>query len=269
MRSNTSIWAGSTVLGFIVFAALAAPLISPHDPFAQQLADGLSPTNWEHPFGQDKLGRDIASRVIHGGRISLTVGFAAVFISVLVGTIIGAVAGYAGGLWDEVLMRVTDVFMAFPGILLAIALMSVLEPRVANVVLSLAAFGWVGYARLVRAQVLSLREREYVVAARATGAHPIRVVVKHILANVISPVIVEASFGMAGAIVAEAGLSFLGLGVQPPDPSWGAMLAEGRDFLLIAPHLTLFPGIALALTVMSLNILGDGLRDWLDPAQKR
>jgi len=161
------------------------------------------------------------------------------------------------------------VFMAFPGILLAIALMSVLEPRVANVVLSLAAFGWVGYARLVRAQVLSLREREYVVAARATGAHPIRVVVKHILANVISPVIVEASFGMAGAIVAEAGLSFLGLGVQPPDPSWGAMLAEGRDFLLIAPHLTLFPGIALALTVMSLNILGDGLRDWLDPAQKR
>jgi len=167
------------------------------------------------------------------------------------------------------LMRVTDVFMAFPGILLAIALMSVLEPRVANVVFSLAAFGWVGYARLVRAQVLSLREREYVAAARAAGARPLRVVVQHILLNVISPVIVEASFGMAGAIVAEAGLSFLGLGVQPPDPSWGAMLAEGRDFLLIAPHLTLYPGIALALTVMSLNILGDGLRDWLDPAQNR
>ena len=197
------------------------------------------------------------------------VGFTAVLISVLIGTMVGAVAGYAGGIWDEMLMRVTDVFMAFPGILLAIALMSVLEPRVANVVFSLAAFGWVGYARLVRAQVLSLREREYVAAARAAGARPLRVVVQHILLNVISPVIVEASFGMAGAIVAEAGLSFLGLGVQPPDPSWGAMLAEGRDFLLIAPHLTLYPGIALALTVMSLNILGDGLRDWLDPAQNR
>ncbi|HBK81261.1 MAG TPA: peptide ABC transporter permease [Nitrospinae bacterium] len=269
MRRCASIRAGAAVLGVIIFLAIAAPLLAPQDPFSQRLAEGLATPGWAHPFGQDKLGRDIASRVLHGGRISLMVGFTAVLISVLIGTMVGAVAGYAGGIWDEVLMRVTDVFMAFPGILLAIALMSVLEPRVANVVFSLAAFGWVGYARLVRAQVLSLREREYVAAARAAGARPLRVVVQHILLNVISPVIVEASFGMAGAIVAEAGLSFLGLGVQPPDPSWGAMLAEGRDFLLIAPHLTLYPGIALALTVMSLNILGDGLRDWLDPAQNR
>ncbi|MDP6277559.1 MAG: ABC transporter permease [Nitrospinota bacterium] len=269
MRENASIRAGALVLAIIIVFSAAAPLLAPDDPFSLDLAEGLSPATWDHPFGQDKLGRDIASRVFYGGRISLMVGFAAVFFSVLIGGAVGAVAGYAGGAWDEFLMRVTDVFMAFPGILLAIALMSVLEPRVGNVVLSLSAFGWVGYARLVRVQVLSLREREYVVAARAAGARPLRVVVRHILLNIISPVIVEASFGMAGAIVAEAGLSFLGLGVQPPAPSWGAMLAEGRDFLLIAPHLTLFPGIALALTVMSLNILGDGLRDLLDPAQKR
>ena len=171
--------------------------------------------------------------------------------------------------WDETVMRVTDVFLAFPGILLAIALMSVLEPSVSNVVISLAAFGWVGYARLVRAQVLTLKEREFVYAARAAGASPVRVLFRHLMVNLLSPVIVEASFGIAGAIVAESGLSFLGLGVQPPEPSWGAMLAEGRDFLLVAPHLTLFPGLAIALTVMSLNILGDGLRDLLDPTQKR
>ncbi|MEE9257757.1 MAG: ABC transporter permease [bacterium] len=269
MRRSASIWAGASVLAIIVLVSIAAPLFAPQDPYTLHLPEGLATPHLGSPFGQDKLGRDIASRVFYGGRISLMVGFSAVFISVLIGAAVGAAAGYAGGVWDEATMRVTDVFMAFPGILLAIALMSVLEPRVGNVVFSLAAFGWVGYARLVRAQVLSLREREYVLAARAAGARPARVVVRHILLNVISPVIVEASFGMAGAIVAEAGLSFLGLGIQPPDPSWGAMLAEGRDFLLVAPHLTLFPGIALALTVMSLNILGDGLRDWLDPAQKR
>ncbi len=269
MRGNASIRFGAVIIVIMVIAAVAAPIFAPQDPYTQTLSEGLAPPGADHPFGQDKLGRDIASRVVYGARISLMVGFAAVLVSVLVGLIVGSIAGYAGGLWDEGIMRVTDVFLAFPGILLAIALMSVLEPRVGNVVLSLSAFGWVGYARLVRGQVLTMRERDFVSAAHASGAGPVRIIARHILVNILSPVIVEASFGMAGAIVAEAGLSFLGLGVQAPEPSWGAMLADGRNFLLVAPHLTLFPGIALALTVMSLNILGDGLRDWLDPAQKR
>ncbi len=269
MRRKAALWIGAAVLAALALSAVAAPILSPHDPYAQRLAEGLAPPGGSHPFGQDKLGRDIASRVLHGGRVSFLVGFSAVFVSALVGVMVGAAAGYAGGMWDEAVMRVTDVFLAFPGILLAIALMSVLEPRLSNVAISLAAFGWVGYARLARAQALTLREREFVAAARAAGARPGRVLVRHLLANLLSPIIVEASFGMAGAIVAESGLSFLGLGVQPPEPSWGAMLAEGRDFLLIAPHLTLFPGLAIALAVMSLNILGDGLRDLLDPTQKR
>lgn len=269
MRRNASIRFGAAIIAMMVILAAAAPIFSPQDPYSMALSEGLAPPGRSHPFGQDKLGRDIASRVIYGARISLMVGFAAVLVSVFIGLIVGSIAGYRGGYWDEGIMRVTDVFLAFPGILLAIALMSVLEPRVGNVVISLSAFGWVGYARLVRGQVLSLRERDFVSAAHALGATPTRVITRHILVNIISPVIVEASFGMAGAIVAEAGLSFLGLGIQPPEPSWGSMLADGRNFLLVAPHLTLFPGIALALTVMSLNILGDGLRDWLDPAQKR
>ncbi|MBI3126391.1 MAG: ABC transporter permease [Candidatus Tectomicrobia bacterium] len=269
MRGRLALAFGGTLLALLVLAALAAPWLAPHHPYAQDLAGGLSLPGPEHPFGQDKLGRDILSRVLHGGRVSLLVGFTAVLVSLLVGTAVGGLAGTAGGAWDEGLMRLADVFQAFPGILLAIALMSVLDPRLSNVVVSLAAFGWVGYARLVRAQVISLREREFVTAARAAGAKPRRIFARHLLANLISPVIVEASFGAAGAIVAESGLSFLGLGIQPPEPSWGAMLAEGRDFLLIAPHLTLFPGVAIALTVMSLNILGDGLRDWLDPTGRR
>jgi peptide/nickel transport system permease protein len=269
MRRSISIQVGAAIIGIMVIAAAAAPIFSPQDPYAQTLSEGLAPPGGNHPFGQDKLGRDIASRVIYGARISLMVGFAAVLVSLVIGLFVGSIAGYVGGWWDEGIMRVTDVFLAFPGILLAIAIMSVLEPRVGNVVISLSAFGWVGYARLVRGQVLTMRERDFVSAARASGAGPARIMGRHILANILSPVIVEASFGMAGAIVAEAGLSFLGLGVQEPEPSWGAMLADGRNFLLVAPHLTLFPGIALALTVMSLNILGDGLRDWLDPTQKR
>ncbi len=269
MRRRLSIYLGGGVIALLLVATLAAPLLSPQDPYEMQLSQGLEAPETAHPFGRDKLGRDILSRVLHGGRISLTVGFAAVSVSVLLGVIIGGIAGYLGGVWDEAIMRVTDVFLAFPGILLAIALMSVLAPSLWNIVISLSVFGWVGYARLVRAQVLALREREFVTAAHAAGATPGRILTHHLLTNIISPVIVEASIGMAGAILAESGLSFLGLGIQPPEPSWGAMLAEGRDFLLVAPHLTIYPGIAIALTVMGLNILGDGLRDLLDPTQKR
>lgn len=269
MRGRASILFGLTVLALLVIFATASPLLAPHDPNSFNLAEGLHSPGWSHPLGQDKIGRDIASRIIYGARISLLVGFAAVSISVLIGILAGTVAGYAGGMLDEIIMRVSDIFLAFPGILLAIALMAVLEPRVSNVAISLAAFGWVGYARLVRAQVLTLREREFVHSAIATGARRSRIIGFHLLPNIISPVLVEASFGMAGAIVAEAGLSFLGLGVPPTVPSWGAMLAEGRDFLLIAPHLTFSPGFAIAITVMGLNLLGDGLRDLLDPIQNK
>ncbi len=269
MRRRLSVYVGGSVVAFLLVSALAAPLFAPQNPYEMDLARGLAAPEAAHPFGRDKLGRDILSRVLHGGRVSLTVGFAAVSVSVLIGVLIGGLAGYLGGIWDEAIMRTTDVFLAFPGILLAIALMSVLAPSLWNIVIALAAFGWVGYARLVRAQVLALREREFVAAARAAGATPARILTRHLLANVVSPVIVEASIGMAGAILAESGLSFLGLGIQPPEPSWGAMLAEGRDFLLVAPHLTIYPGIAIALTVMGLNVLGDGLRDLLDPTQKR
>ena len=269
MRRRLSIYLGGGIIALLLVATLAAPLLSPQNPYEMELAQGLAAPETAHPFGRDKLGRDILSRVLHGGRTSLTVGFAAVSVSVLLGVIIGGIAGYLGGVWDEAIMRVTDVFLAFPGILLAIALMSVLAPSLWNIVISLSVFGWVGYARLVRAQVLALREREFVIAAHAAGATPGRILTLHLFTNVISPVIVEASIGMAGAILAESGLSFLGLGIQPPEPSWGAMLAEGRDFLLVAPHLTIYPGIAIALTVMGLNILGDGLRDLLDPTQKR
>lgn len=267
MRRGLSIYLGGGVIALLLIAALAAPTLSPRSPYEMKLSQGLASPDTAHPFGRDKLGRDILSRVLHGGRTSLTVGFAAVSISVLLGVLIGGLAGYLGGIWDEAIMRVTDVFLAFPGILLAIALMSVLAPSLWNIVISLSAFGWVGYARLVRAQTLALREREFVTAARAAGAAPARILTRHLLANIAAPVIVEASFGMGGAILAESGLSFLGLGIQPPEPSWGAMLAEGRDFLLVAPHLTIYPGIAIALTVMGLNMLGDGLRDLLDPTQ--
>lgn len=269
MRRGLSIYLGGGIMALLLAATLAAPLLSPQNPYEMELSQGLATPEAAHPFGRDKLGRDILSRVLYGGRTSLMVGFAAVSISVLLGVVIGGIAGYLGGVWDEAIMRVTDVFLAFPGILLAIALMSVLAPSLWNIVISLSVFGWVGYARLTRAQVLALREREFVTAARAAGAAPGRILTRHLFTNVISPVIVEASIGMAGAILAESGLSFLGLGIQPPEPSWGAMLAEGRDFLLVAPHLTIYPGIAIALTVMGLNILGDGLRDLLDPTQKR
>ena len=253
-------------MALLLIATLSAPLFS--SPYTMELPKGLTPPEANHPFGQDNLGRDVLSRVLHGGRVSLTVGLTVVSLSVFLGLLIGGISGYLGGVWDEGIMRITDVFLAFPGILLAIAMMSVLTPNLWNIVISLSVFGWVGYARLVRAQVLSLREREFVMAAQAVGATPTRIFTRHLFVNMMAPIIVEASFGMAAVILAESGLSFLGLGIQPPEPSWGAMLAEGRDFLLIAPHLTLFPGIAIALTVMGLNIFGDGLRDWLDPTHK-
>ena len=255
---------GLVVTGLFVLAAIWAPLLAPYPPSRQNLAEDLRPPSAAHPMGQDKLGRDILSRVICGARVSLTVGFLGVAVSVTLGLIVGGLCGYLGGWVDEALMRCVDVLLAFPGILLAIAVSAVLGPSLRNVVLALSLIGWTGYARLVRAEVLVIKEREFVAAAEALGAKTRRILARHVLPQVLAPVLVQATFGAAGMIVAEAGLSFLGLGVQPPTPSWGAMLSEGRPFLLVAPHLTIYPGLAIMVTVMGLNFLGDGLRDLLD-----
>ena len=243
--------------------AIAGPLLARHDPARTSLAENLRPPSLDHPFGQDRLGRDIFARTLGGARISLVVAVATVTLSLVVGTAIGLVCGLAGGWIDDVVMRVVDVLLAFPGLLLAIALSATLGPSLENVVVALSAIGWTGYARLVRAETLSLRERPHVESAVALGAHPLRLVTRHILPLVAGPLGVQATFGFSGAIVAEASLSFLGLGTQPPSTSWGAMLAEGRSFLLVAPHVALFPGFAVFTTVLGVNFLGDGLRDRL------
>ncbi len=255
---------GLFIISLLVFTAIFAPFLAPYDPTDQKMEEGLNPPSPEHPFGQDRLGRDILSRIIYGSRISLGVGIVTVGVSLTFGLLIGSVAGYYGGLVDQLFMRIIDILQAFPGILLAISIIAILGPSLNHVILALCLIGWVGYARIVRGQVLFLREYEYVVAAKALGAGASRIILHHIVPNLLAPVIVQATFGMAGAILAEAGLSFLGLGAQPPTPSWGSMLNEGRQFLLVAPHLTTFPGLAIMIVVLGFNFLGDGLRDMLD-----
>lgn len=240
-------------------------MLAPYDPSDQRLERRLEGPSREHPLGLDELGRDILSRLIYGARVSIGVGLAVVILAGVLGTFIGSVSGYLGGRVDQALMRLADVFMAFPGILLAIALVAVLGPALEHLVLALVVIGWVGYARLVRGQVLQVREHEFVTAARSIGARGTAILLRHILPNVLPMLLVQASLGMAGAILAEAGLSFLGLGIQAPTPSWGAMINAGRGHLLDAPHLALSPGIAILVTVMGLNFLGDGLVDYLDP----
>ncbi|MGE0103890.1 MAG: ABC transporter permease [Blastocatellales bacterium] len=262
------------VLFFIV--AIFAPLIAPYDPVAQKQFTGdqpieerLRPTT-EHPFGLDDLGRDVLSRVIYGARISMQVGVLVVFISALIGIVIGSVSGYYGGWVDRFFSGfLFNVFMAFPSILLAIAMVAFLGPSIRNLIMALSVIGWVGYARLMRGQVLKVREYDFVTAARAVGAGDLRILARHILPNAVQPIIVQASLGMAGAVLSEASLSFLGLGVQPPTPSWGVMLNDARSFLNVAPHLLIFPGLTVMLTVMAFNFVGDSLREMLDPKQKR
>jgi peptide/nickel transport system permease protein len=241
------------LLVLFLLAAVFAPVIAPGDPLAQTLDEGLSGPSASHWLGQDKFGRDVLSRLIHGARLSLAVGLGTVGISLLIGR--GA---------DRIFTGACDVLLAFPGILLAIGIAAVRGPSFGNVLFALSILGWVGYARVIRAQVLSVKTREFVEAARAVGSSPARLLLRHILPNAISPILVEATFGIARAIVAEAGLSFLGLGVAPPAPSWGSMIGEGRHFLFIAPHLVTAPGAAILLTVMAFNFVGDGLRDALD-----
>jgi peptide/nickel transport system permease protein len=259
---------GAIIVAMVMLAALTAPWLLPWDPAFQDLPNRLQGPTWQHWFGLDELGRDILARVLLGARVSLLVGVVVVGVSSIVGMAVGGVSGYYGGKLDQVIGRFMDVLMAFPGMLLAIALVAVLGPSLINVVLALAVIGWVGYARLVRGQVLRAREFEYVTAARAVGAGTLRILSKHVLPTALPALLVQATLGMAGAILSEAALSFLGLGVQPPTPSWGSMINGGRVHLLDAPHLTIFPGLLLAIVVLGFNFLGDGLRDAIDPRRK-
>lgn len=264
-REPNTLTAGAVLVVLAAVAAAAGPLVMPFDPVVQDLALRLESPSAAHPFGLDELGRDILARVLAGARIALLVGLTVVSVSAALGTLLGALAGYFGGLVDEIISRVVDTLLAFPGLLLAIALVAVLGPSLVNVVFALTIIGWVGYARLVRGQVLRARELQYVEAARALGAETSRILWRHVVPSAVPAIVVQATLGMAGAIIGEASLSFLGLGVQPPTASWGTMLAGGRTHILDAPHVTIFPGLAIALLVVGLNVLGDGLRDRLDP----
>lgn len=264
LASRPASLVGVIILAVMIFLALAAPVVAPHDPWRTDLDGSLRGPSPGHLFGQDKLGRDMLSQIIYGARASTAVALAVVAATVLAGTLAGAAAGYFGGITDVVIMRLVDILLSFPGILLAIALAGILGPNLLNIILALTILGWVGYARLVRAQFLTLREREFVQAARAIGAGPRRIILRHIIPNALSPVIVQATFSAAGVIIAESSLSFLGLGPQDI-PTWGGLLSQGANYLLYAPHIAFFPGLFIMLTVLSLNLVGDTLRDLLDP----
>jgi len=259
------------VLAGVSLGAAAAPMLTPHQPAAIDIANRLVPPAWAsggsavHPLGTDQLGRDFFSRLAFGARVSLLVGLSAVAISGVIGVALGLIAGYYGGWFDDVIMRLADFELAFPFILLAIAILAVLGPGLEKVILVLGLTGWAQYCRLTRAQVLGLRETEFVEAARTIGASTARILIRHVLPNALAPVIVIASFSIAGVIIAEASLSFLGLGVPPAVPSWGGMLSEGRAYIERAWWLVTFPGLMLMLTVLSINVLGDAVRDALDP----
>jgi peptide/nickel transport system permease protein len=263
---------GLVFIVLLVLVALFAPWIATHDVGATDLLARYKGPSAEHWLGTDSTGRDVFSRVVFGARISLQVGLVVVAVSAAVGTLIGALAGYYGGWIDRVVSGyVFNVFLAFPGLLLAIAMVAFLGAGLDKLILALCVIGWVGYARVMRGQVLKVREYDFVQAARALGARDWRILLFHVLPNAVQPLIVQASLGMAGAVLSEASLSFLGLGVPPPAPSWGVMLEEARDLttLRVAPHALVAPGLAIALTVLAFNFLGDGLREYLDPRQRR
>lgn len=256
---------GTIIIAGFALAALFAPWLAPGDPYGIDLSQQLQSPSGAHWLGQDANGADILSRLLYGARISLIVGLAVVALAGTIGILVGLVSGYYGGWTDTLIMRLVDILLAFPGLLLAIALVAVLGPDIRNVIIALTVLGWVPFARLVRGQVLAVKEREFVLAARATGASNKRIMLVHILPNILGPVIVQATFSVAGVIIAESSLSFLGLGAPPGTPSWGAMLADGKQVLMDAPHVSIFPGLAIMLTVLAFNFLGDGLRDRYDP----
>lgn len=270
LRHNRAAMAGVIILILLALMALTAPWIAPHDPNELDLLNPLQPPNTPgHLLGTDDLGRDLVSRLIYGTRISLVVGFIVVGIAGTIGVTLGAVSGYFGGIIDSIVMRTVDFVIAFPFLILAIAVVAVVGPSLFNMMMVLGFVSWIGYARLVRSLVLSLRETEFVVAARAIGASDFHILTRHILPNVMGIVIVQATFGVAQAILAAAGLSFLGMGAQPPTAEWGAMLSKAREFLRVSPILSIAPGVMIMITVLALNFVGDALRDALDPRARR
>ncbi len=267
-RNRLALFGGVVVLALFLISLLA-PSIAPYDPSAINAWSVLSPPSWQHWFGTDELGRDVLSRVLYGARVSLKVGFVAVGIAVSIGTVVGLVAGYFGGLADAVLMRAVDIMLCFPAFFLILAIITFLEPSIWYIMMVIGLTGWMGVARLVRAETLSIREMDYILAARCIGCSNSRIIFRHILPNAVSPVLVSATLGIAGAILTESALSFLGIGVQPPTPSWGNILTSGKDYIEFAWWLSLFPGLAILVTVLSYNLLGEGIRDALDPRVKR
>ncbi|MEF2232367.1 MAG: ABC transporter permease [Pseudodesulfovibrio sp.] len=260
---------GALLVGAMSLAAILAPLVAPYDPNLINVDALLQPPSAAHLLGTDALGRDVCSRILFGGRVSLWVGFVAVGIATAIGLALGLVAGYFGRVVDEIIMRGVDVMLCFPSFFLILAVIAFLEPSLTNIMVVIGLTGWMGVARLVRAETLTIRERDYVLAARAAGAGSGRILLRHILPNAVTPVLVSATLGVAGAILTESSLSFLGLGVQPPDASWGNMLMEGKDVLGIAWWLSVFPGLAILVTVLGYNLLGEALRDLLDPRLKQ
>ncbi|MBI3291647.1 MAG: ABC transporter permease [Elusimicrobia bacterium] len=265
LKQNRLALAGLGVIGLLALLALMAPHLVPHDPIHQDLLHRLEPPSRFHPIGTDDLGRDVLSRLVYGTRISLMVGFVAVGISVVIGTLLGLVAGYYGKWVDACLMRLVDTMLSVPTIFLILAVIAFLEPNIYNVMAVIGLTAWPGLTRLVRGECLSVRERDFVQAAKIVGLSAPRILGWHLLPNVIAPILVSATLGVGGAILTESALSFLGLGVQPPIPSWGNMLTLGRDYLHLAWWLSLFPGLAILITVLAFNLLGEGLRDVLDP----
>ena len=264
LKNRLAVFSAVIVLLLIAVASLAS-VISPYDPTSIDVHNVLSPPDRTHLLGTDELGRDLLSRMIYGSRVSLKVGFVAVGIAIMIGIVVGSLAGFYGGIIDAILMRFVDIMLAFPAFFLILAVIAILEPNIFTIMAVIGVTGWMDVARLVRAEFLSLKERDFVESARALGVSNKRLIFRHILPNALSPVFVAATFGVAGAILTESGLSFLGLGVQPPDPSWGNILTSGKDNIEVAWWLSLYPGLAILVTVLSYNLIGEGLRDALDP----
>ena len=265
LRKNKMALIGLAIILLLVIVAAIAPVFVPHHPYEQDLEKAFLPPSLEYPFGTDDFGRCIFSRIIFGTRISLAIGVVVTAISAVTGIILGMLAGFYSGIVDEVIMRIVDIFLAFPGLILALVIAGLLGPGMFNVLFALSLVGWMGYARVVRGVVMAEKEKNFVETARALGAGSLYIMYRHLLPNVLAPVIVMATLGIGQAILAAAGLSFLGLGAQPPVPVWGSMLNDGKIYLQTAPHLTIFPGLAIMITVLSFNFLGDGLRDLFDP----
>jgi peptide/nickel transport system permease protein len=259
---------GLIVVGMLTIMALSAPVISPYNPADINIEKALLAPSRAHLFGTDYLGRDLFSRIIYGGRISLSIGFIAVGIALVIGVTIGSIAGYYGGAIDSVLMRIVDIMLCFPSFFLILAVVAMLKPGIFNIMVIIGITGWMGVARLIRAEILSLKEREFILASRALGAGDFRIMTRHLIPNAIAPVLVSAILGVAGAVLLESSLSFLGLGVQPPTPSWGNILMDGKASLGVCWWPMFFPGVFILITVLGYNLLGEGLREHFDPKKR-